>query len=326
MNGGTEQAHPRQTVWTAAAPHHGLVTRPQLRDLGVSAATIDRLVGRGDLEVLHRGVYRAGGAPKTDDQELLAAVLAAGEGAVASHRAASWLWGSSAVRELLPEVTVLGQRRVELPFAVHRRLPSLGDLAYDQVVRRGIPVTTPLCTLVQLGAVVPWWTVRSTLDDFVGRKLVTVRAVQATLGRLGGRGRRGAGVLRTVLEQRGLGVISHEGALEPMLADLCDTYAVPRPEYQWALVLAGQRRRLDFAYPEHKVAIEVDGYESHSRYDVFEDDRARANELVVQGWIVLRFTRRQLLHRPGWVAATILAALVSRAPERSSESSRAGAR
>src|SRR5262249_39887623 len=157
------------------------------------------------------------------------------------------------------------------------------------------------------------------LDDFVGRKLVTVRAVQATLGRLGGRGRRGAGVLRKVLEQRGLGVLTHEGALEPILADLCDTYDVSRPEHQWALVLAGQRRRLDFAYPEHKVAIEVDGYESHSRYDVFEDDRARANELVVRGWLVLRFTRRQLLHRPGWVAATILAALAARTPQSSSE-------
>jgi len=314
MYGGTQPSHPRSAVWAAAAPQHGLVTRADLRSLGVTSGAVDRLI------------ERAGGAPWSDEQQLLAAVLAAGEGAVASHRAAAWLWGSSAVRELVPEVTVPARRRARWPFDVHHRLPSPGDLSYDQVLRRGIPMTTPLCTLVQLGAVVPWWTVRSTLDDFVGRKLVTVRAVQTTLGRLGGRGRRGAGVLRKVLELRGLGVLTHEGALEPILADLCELYDLPRPEYQWPLVLAGQRRRIDFAYPEHKVAIEVDGYESHSRYDVFEDDRARANELVLQGWVVLRFTRRQLLHRPGWVAATIRAALAARPPDGSSDASPARAR
>jgi hypothetical protein len=242
---------------------------------------------------------------------LLAAVLAARGDAVASHRAAAWLWGSSAVRELVVEITVARPHQSERGVVAHRRLASALDSPHDRLLRAGIPVTSPLATLVGLGAVCPPWAVASSLDDFVGRKLVTITAVQSTLGRLGGRGRRGAGVLRRVLEQRGLGALTHEGALEPMLADLCARFGLPIPEFQYEIVLGGRRRRLDFAYPALRIAIEVDGYEAHSRFDVFEDDRLRANELQLLGWQVLRFTWHQLVHRPDLVASVIRQALES---------------
>ena len=141
----------------------------------------------------------------------------------------------------------------------------------------------------------------------------TITGVQSALGRLGGRGRRGAGVLRRVLEQRGLGTLTHEGALEPMLADLCARFGLPMPDYQYEITLDGGRRRLDFAYPDLRIAIEVDGYEFHSRYERFEDDRVRANALELAGWLVLRFTWHELVHRPDRVAATIRRAVAGRA-------------
>jgi very-short-patch-repair endonuclease len=108
-----------------------------------------------------------------------------------------------------------------------------------------------------------------------------------------------------VLDTRALGEDIGQSELEEMFARLCRDYNLPIPAFQVWVVLAGQDRRIDFAFPDVKVAIEIDGYETHSGREVFEDDRARQNELVAAGWTVLRFTRRQLIIRSGWVAATI---------------------
>jgi very-short-patch-repair endonuclease len=51
--------------------------------------------------------------------------------------------------------------------------------------------------------------------------------------------------------------------------------------------------------------IELDGGDSHVRKDVFEEDSARQNELILQGWTILRFTWDDVTKRPGYVAATI---------------------
>ena len=292
-----------------ASGQHGLATRGQLRARGLTDRQIDVLWSSGRIHPVHRGVFRVLGSPASPEQRLLAACLAGGPDAVASHRGAAWLWGATACGELMPEITLPRAFHPEIGAVVHRRLPSPLDSPHDHVTRRGIPTTTPLTTLVQLGAVTSEAIVRRTMDDFVSRTLVTVSGVVASLHRLGGRGRRGAGVLRRVLERRGLGLDDHDGGLEPLFADLCRQFDLPMPAYQVPIVLGGRPRRIDFAYARRRIAIEVDGYEFHSRFDVFEDDRIRGNELELLGWTVLRFTWHQVVHQPGRVAATIRAAL-----------------
>ncbi|WP_168207647.1 endonuclease domain-containing protein [Microlunatus elymi] len=65
----------------------------------------------------------------------------------------------------------------------------------------------------------------------------------------------------------------------------------------------------DLRFSRLKLAIEVDGYEVHSRRDVFENDRARNNDFVLEGWTVLHFTPRQIADRPDWVIGQILRAI-----------------
>jgi very-short-patch-repair endonuclease len=50
--------------------------------------------------------------------------------------------------------------------------------------------------------------------------------------------------------------------------------------------------RIDLAYPDVKLAIELDGWEFHGGRTAFDADRARANDLVLAGWTVVRFTSR----------------------------------
>jgi very-short-patch-repair endonuclease len=68
-------------------------------------------------------------------------------------------------------------------------------------------------------------------------------------------------------------------------------------------------RRLDFAYPDQKIMIELDGRIDHSKKRIFEDDRKRQNDLVLAGWTVLRFTWDDVTKRPAEVARTIERAL-----------------
>ena len=59
------------------------------------------------------------------------------------------------------------------------------------------------------------------------------------------------------------------------------------------------------AFPELRIAIEVDGWAHHSDVDRFRHDRQRQNTLVALGWTVLRFTWTDLTDRPAYVIATI---------------------
>jgi very-short-patch-repair endonuclease len=69
------------------------------------------------------------------------------------------------------------------------------------------------------------------------------------------------------------------------------------------------RARVDIAFVEQRIAIEVDGYAYHSREGAFQRDRSRQNLLTLLGWTVLRFTWADLAERPDYVVRTITMAM-----------------
>ncbi|HEX6697193.1 MAG TPA: type IV toxin-antitoxin system AbiEi family antitoxin domain-containing protein, partial [Solirubrobacteraceae bacterium] len=76
-----------------AAGQHGVVARRQLLTAGIGGSVIDRAVRAGKFHRIHRGVYAAV-APEllTEEGHLVAALLAAGDGALLSHGTAAWRW------------------------------------------------------------------------------------------------------------------------------------------------------------------------------------------------------------------------------------------
>ena len=294
-----------------ASTQHGLAGRDQLLARGMTPAMVKSRLSAGRLELVHRGVYRVGGAPRSAAQAGLAACLAIGGTVAVSHRGAARPWGVDLPEEPPVEVSVATTRSVRLPrVVVHRSI----DLSPSCVVRRdGVPVTDPMRLLVDLGAVVAPWVVEAALDHLVGRKVVSVAGVQATLDDLAARGRSGCGVLRDILDRRsGVGMTMSQSQLEARFMQLCRRSGLPTPQFQYPVV-GGRRRRIDFAFPARRVAIEVDGYEFHSRHQVFEDDRVRANALELAGWTVLRFTWTQITSRPEYVVGVVRALLDQRA-------------
>lgn len=291
------------TIARLAERQLGLVTTGQAEAAGLSRHAIDHRVRTGRWSRVHRGVLRIEGHPRSHRQSLAAACLAAGPGAAVSHRAAADLHGIRLPDPPPVEISVPRPTAIRRPgLVVHRSR----DLDADQVVELdGLTVTSPLRLLVDLGQVVEWWLVDRALESLLVRKAVTVAQVRAGLEHHSRKGRNGCGPLRHVLDRRGLGDLRPEGVTEALFAQVCHDRDLPVPVHQHEVRLAGQRRRIDFAYPDLRIAIELDGYEYHVAPDQFEIDRARGNELVLAGWTVLRFTYLQLLHRPGWVVAQI---------------------
>lgn len=72
--------------------------------------------------------------------------------------------------------------------------------------------------------------------------------------------------------------------------------------------------RLDFAYPDMKVAIECQSYEWHSGRQNWEKDIDRHNRLQSLGWIIVYVTWEDLQHRPNIVAERVRIALRRASP------------
>jgi very-short-patch-repair endonuclease len=79
----------------------------------------------------------------------------------------------------------------------------------------------------------------------------------------------------------------------------------------WQRGVPIERWKIDFAFPDAMLAIEVDGWAYHSDVDRFRADRLKGNALVRAGWKLLRFTWYDLTNRPQYVVAEIRAALLA---------------
>jgi very-short-patch-repair endonuclease len=87
---------------------------------------------------------------------------------------------------------------------------------------------------------------------------------------------------------------------------------MPRPSVNHRVTVGGRTRYLDFAWPEAKVAVEFDGFVPHSTRRVFDDDRARQNDIVADGWTVFRVTKAMLTNDVDRTFASIAAAVVGK--------------
>lgn len=73
--------------------------------------------------------------------------------------------------------------------------------------------------------------------------------------------------------------------------------------------------RVDLADVSLKIVLEADSYEFHGEGELFEKDCVRYDELVADGWLVLRFPWARVMTRPAWVAEMIAAAVAIRREE-----------
>jgi Protein of unknown function (DUF559) len=127
------------------------------------------------------------------------------------------------------------------------------------------------------------------LDDCIWRGLVAVPRLMGRLDELGSRGRKGARLLRDLLVERDDGCAVSLNVLERKFLKVLRVAGLDEPHKQVSVPGDGTGNwRLDFAYPQHKVLIEVDGGRWHSGKQQASEDRRRDNAMNVRGWTVLR--------------------------------------
>ena len=298
-----------QRIGALAAEQHGVFARAQVIGLGVTRNEIAWRLRARRWEPLFPKVYRLVGAPRTWRQLALAACLHWGVGAVISHRAAARLGALEKFKNARVEVSVKRKRnrskspRVKIHW-VTEPIPKEDVTTID-----GIPVTKPARTLLDLASTEPEDLVERCLDDALRRRLVSLSFLERWLADPRKTRQRGAAVLRRLIEARATRGVT-ESPLEARALTLLRESGLPIPMLQYIVEEQGRFvARLDLAYPEKRVALEVDGFRFHDTRDSFDAERARGNELQAIGWKVLRITSEHLERGPDEVAEWVRRAL-----------------
>jgi hypothetical protein len=250
----------------------------------------------GGLIRRYRGVYVLGWFADAPEARALAAVKAAGPGAVLSHRAAAWLWGFLEDDEPRPEVTVPSPRDPKTPgVLVHR-----GRLIRRETVRhRKVPITVPARTIIDLAAVVSEQTLRQAVRRAQGHRRLSLPSLLEAMNALGPR--RGFAALRRVIAT---GPAPTRSVLEDVVLDLLLAGGFEHPDVNKPLVVAGRRVVPDFRWPKQRLILEADGAGWHDQ--LIDDERQTL--LEAHGERVLRVTWAQAVGRPQAVITSLAAA------------------
>ena len=276
-----------------AARQHGLVSRAQLLDAGVTPARIAHRFETGHLERVLKGVYRVAGGQQTWHADLMTALLYCGSGSALSHRTAARLHGLLRLPELVELCTPRRRRVRDLPesWIIHT---SIVFPKADLIQVGGLTCTTVERTLVDLGAVVPPRRVGHAVEEALRSEMTDLSLLTYVHERRRGRGRRGAGVLADVLEDL-KSAAPTESPSERDFLSLLRRAGIPLPETQQVIERHGQFvARVDFLWRDLGLVVEVDGHEYHATRDQRSSDSSRQNRLTALGYTVLRFTSDQV--------------------------------
>jgi hypothetical protein len=275
-------------LWMLARHQLGLFTTAQAIQL-VSKWQLHRLAAGGSVSPFRRGVWVVAGAPRTYEQAVLAAVLAAEVDAWATHRTAAKLQGLQVPPPELIDVLTMPHHRMRLEGVAHHRNKLI--VTSDVTTLGPIPVTSVARTLVDCMPFLPGRMLSRAVNDARRRKLVTFEDLQAAHAAVDEGRRTGRHLVRPMRPL--LDVADHPGGSDlelDVLRSLREA-GLPLPVQQHAIVVAGRQRYLDFAYPTEKIYIEFDGFGDHGQMrEVFDDDRDRDAELGLLGWFDLHFT------------------------------------
>ena len=286
-------------IWEIASRQHQLINRSQLLELGLGPSGIHKRILRGRLFRVHHGVYSLTPPPHPKHQRWLAAVLACGPGSLLSDISSAELCGYADITSLVSHVAApRGSGRGREGVAVHRHVIDARD------IRRvdGIPCVSADRTLIDLAP-------QRTEAE------LEILLVAAESLRILKRGR-----LAELIDERhgrpGIHRLASLIALQPAIvrSDLELQFlpvwrraGVERPLVNHPIQVEGRTLVVDFAWPEHRVVIELDSQRFHGDWESAVRDRERDQLLALAVWRPHRFTRDQLLAGPAERVARLLA-------------------
>jgi very-short-patch-repair endonuclease/predicted transcriptional regulator of viral defense system len=282
-------------AWELAGRQHGIVTRQQLLTLGFSSRSIEHRRATGRLHLVGRGVYAVGWPALDRRRQWMAAVLACGEDAALSHRSAAALLGIGS--EVPGRIDVSVRRRSELrrPGLLVRGRPSLK--AEEIGVSEGMPVTSPVRTLIDLTTELEIVAVERAVNDADKRDLIEPEQLKLALNSYAGEP--GVRPLRELLDK--LTFRLSDSDLEIYFRRIVTASKLPVPLSKQRV----NRFEVDFFWPELGLVVETDGLRYHRTPSAQTRDARRDRAHVMAGMTPLRFTHYEVRYEPPRVAKAL---------------------
>lgn len=281
-----------------AGAQHDVVTRQQLRELGLGPGAIKSRVATGRLYPIHAGVYSVGRPSLSPLGYRMAAVLALGPTAVLSHKSAAEHWGLLVTAQTKVDVTVPGSSRAQRrKIRVHRARTLWPD---EVTVLDGIPVTSLARTLVDLAGSLTRDRLLRAVEQADRLQKLDGRAVMLLVERH--RRHKGRAKLRRIMATYA-GPPDVRSVLERDFYTFVITSDLPLPLLN--VDVAGVR--VDAYWPQWRLVVELDSRAYHMDTAAFENDRVRDAKLMRANQRVLRITHRRLTGHAADVLDDILA-------------------
>ena len=277
-----------------AATRHGVITRAEALEAGLSSQAIYRRAKSGLWTHLLPGIYVVGEHHAHWHQRL--AALTEWCKGVASHSSAAALWELDGFDAGGLEVSTARRRLPPWPHVTIHRVTTLPG---DSETIAGIRVTSATRTLVDIAAGGEAERLELALEDALRRGLTSLPRLRWALSVEGGRGRAGARLLRGLVDRIDAHQRVTESGFETRLQQLLRRASLPAPRRQFE-IRDGDRfvARPDFAFPESKLAIEAVSFRWHSGRSAWTRDQTRLNAVVALGWRVMNVTWEDLRDRP----------------------------
>jgi very-short-patch-repair endonuclease len=287
-------------ITICAAKQHGLISRAQLEELGVTRQQLRTLVAGGWLHEMAPRIYGISGAPPSIDRKLTLGLMCLGPTALVSHEAAARLHGFDRCLPNAVEFTVPRTRRnVDIRFTVHstKHLPPI-----DRVSVAGYRCTSATRTIIDLArARIPTVRLEAAIDSAIRTQASSPIVLVDRLAALRGPGRWGARRLDELLLDSGGHTL-----LERRFLQLMRMAGLPRPRTQVVHRRDGRTfARVDFLFDEHAIVVEVSGRRGHASDAERAKDAQRRNELQDVGRRVFEYTYQQVIGDSGYVTRTM---------------------
>lgn len=257
------------------AANGGVATTAQLTTV-ISRKMVDSLTRAGAIVRVRRGVY----APRSPEvlDRLAALDLLNANPVVACMSTAAGMYGFDTENDDRIHILDPGIRiRPDSHVMVHQRLGA--------PLRRvsGRLATAPAWTAIEVARTLRRPRALATLDAALRTNTCTAAELDAAAAEQ--RGRRGIVAVRDLLPH------TDARAESPMQSEMRLVFidwAVPTPELQYEITdRSGQKWRVDFTWPQAKLAAEYDSIEWHANPAAFTHDRIKTARLQECGWTTI---------------------------------------
>ena len=297
---GTDEA-----IRDLAEGQHGVVSRVQLRDVGIGSEALLHRIRKGVLEPMSPKVLRLVGTSPTEDQLAAAAVLDAPGAAYLSHGSALAWWR-------VPGFALAQPVQVVIPWQGVRRRTRLAEVHFHRglptahlLEKGGLRVVSPSLAVFLVAGVDHPWKAERALDNVLSLRLGTLKGFHRLLAELAERGRNGVTMMRALLAERPPDYVPPQSGLEARVEQLAKEVGV-RLRRQVNVGDDEWIARVDFEIEDTVDVIEVLSDRYHGSLLDRQADTVRFDRIGATGRRVLTLWDSDIWTRAEWVRQEIL--------------------